>query len=91
MPARSIVLAALAFFLPVLPAAQTVKSTAARAISKSKPDLSGQEAVIEKMSLVVRYTEDGSCVRTLVVVWRGHGEHTRTAERGPIPPPVATT
>jgi tetratricopeptide (TPR) repeat protein len=67
MPARSIVLAALAFFLPVLPAAQTVKSTAARAISKSKPDLSGQEAVIEKMSLVVRYTEDGSCVRTLVV------------------------
>lgn len=67
MPARSIFFAALSFFLPVLLAAQTVKSTAARAITKSKPDLSGQEAVIEKMSLVVRYVEDGSCVRTLVV------------------------
>jgi tetratricopeptide (TPR) repeat protein len=76
MQARSIVLAALSFFLPIL-AAQTPKPAAALPAGDripvknlpilAKPDLSGQEAVMEKMALVVRYAKDGSCVRTLTV------------------------
>jgi hypothetical protein len=66
MSARSIVFAALACFLPVL-AAQSAKPAVAPPTATAKPDLSGQEAVVEKTSLVVRYAEDNSCVRTLVV------------------------
>src|ERR1700744_3945578 len=82
MPARSIVLAAFALFLPIL-AAQTPTSSGAppagkkipvKSLSvpekgvKSPPDLTGEAVVIEKSSIVIRYARDGSSVRTLTVV-----------------------
>ena len=66
MLARSILFAAVACFLPVL-VAQNAKPSSVPPTVAAKPDLSGQEAVVEKTSLVVRYAEDNSCVRTLVV------------------------
>ncbi len=67
MSARLIVFAALSCFLSSL-SAQTPKPPVATATpSMTRPDLSGQEAVVEKMSLVMHYAKDDSCVRTLVV------------------------
>ncbi|MGB9416823.1 MAG: DUF3857 domain-containing protein, partial [Acidobacteriaceae bacterium] len=83
MPARSIVLAALALFLPILLAAQAPTSSVAPPAGekipakslpvpekgvKSPPDLTGEAVVIEKSSIVIRYARDGSSVRTLTVV-----------------------
>jgi hypothetical protein len=65
MPARLIAFAALFCFLPLL-SAQTAKHVAVKP-SLTKPDLSGEEAVMEKTSLVVRYAKDGSRTRTLAV------------------------
>ncbi|HEX6494730.1 MAG TPA: hypothetical protein VF018_04555, partial [Acidobacteriaceae bacterium] len=78
MPARSIVFAALACFLPALTAQRPKPSAPPAAgestpaknlplLTQAKPDLSGQEAVMEKMALVLRYAKDGSNVRTLTV------------------------
>jgi tetratricopeptide (TPR) repeat protein len=67
MPARSIVLAALACFLPSL-AAQTVKPVSSPAAIATKPDLTGEAVVVEKSTMVLRYARDGSSVRTLTVV-----------------------
>ncbi len=67
MPARSIVLAALACFLPSL-AAQTAKPASAAAATVTKPDLTGEGVVVEKSTIVLRYARDGSSVRTLTVV-----------------------
>src|SRR5882757_6306266 len=66
MPARSIVLAALACFLPVL-AAQTPKPASAAPTAAAKPDLTGEALVIEKDNTVVRFAKDGSSVRTVSV------------------------
>jgi len=78
MPARPIVLAAFACFLPIL-AAQTPKPavappTEARVpiknlpvIAKTPPDLTGEVLVIEKEDTVLRFAKDGSSVRTLSV------------------------
>jgi tetratricopeptide (TPR) repeat protein len=66
MPARSIVLAAFACFLPFL-AAQTVKPASAPPTVTAKPDLTGEALVIEKEDIVVRFAKDGSSVRTFSV------------------------
>jgi tetratricopeptide (TPR) repeat protein len=67
MPARSIVLAALACFLPLL-SAQTAKPASAPVATVTKPDLTGEAVVVEKSAIVLRYARDGSSVRTLTVV-----------------------
>jgi Domain of Unknown Function with PDB structure (DUF3857) len=66
MPARSIVLAALSCFLPVL-AAQTPQPAATPAVAAAKPDLTGEAVVVEKDDTVLRYAKDGSSVRTLSI------------------------
>ncbi|HEY3988694.1 MAG TPA: DUF3857 domain-containing protein [Acidobacteriaceae bacterium] len=81
MPARSIVLAALACFLPTLPtlSAQTVKPSAPSPsgtaipvknlpiLAKSQADLTGEAVIVEKDETVVRFPRDGSSVRTVSV------------------------
>ena len=81
MPARSIVLAAFACFLPIL-AGQSAKpavapSTEARipvknlpVFAKSPPDLTGEALVIEKDDTVLRFAKDGSSVRTVSITER---------------------
>src|ERR1700751_3353556 len=67
MPAQSIVFAVLALFLPVL-AAQTAQPAPTRAAAAAaEPDLSGQGAVVEKISSTIRLPKEGSSVRTLAV------------------------
>ena len=66
MPARSIVLAALACFLPPL-AAQTTKPASTPASVAAKPDLTGEAVIVEKDDTVLRFAKDGSSVRTLSI------------------------
>ena len=64
MSARLIVFAALSCFLPIL-SAQTAKPESPAV--PAKPDLTGQAVVVEKEATVVRFSKDGSSVRTLSV------------------------
>jgi hypothetical protein len=64
MSARLIVFAALSCFLPIL-SAQTANSVSPP--QPGKPDLTGQAVVVEKEATVVRFSKDGSSVRTLSV------------------------
>ena len=66
MPARSIVLAALACFLPPI-AAQTTKPASTPAPVAAKPDLTGEAVIVEKDDTVLRFAKDGSSVRTLSI------------------------
>ena len=78
MPARPIVLAALACFLPILaaqtvppapgpPGEATIPAKNLPVPAKSKPDLTGEALVIEKDDSVLRFDKDGSNVRTLSI------------------------
>lgn len=66
MSAPSIVVAVVFCFLPIL-SAHAADPPVATSTTMTTPGLSGQEIVVEKTSLVVRYAEDNSYVRTLVV------------------------
>jgi hypothetical protein len=66
MLARSIVLAALACFLPLL-SAQTSKPASAPAATVAKPDLTGEAVIVENDDTVLRFAKDGSSVRTLSI------------------------
>ena len=70
MPARLIVFAAFACFLPVLAAQTAQPALTPLAAAAAKPDLAGEAVVIDKNDTVVRFAKDGSSVRALFIAER---------------------